>query len=137
MPAGTDSQQVYRGLDSFTMDEGKAFCQRARLKINMPLAAGVSGSTAELINVAMTMGLTGLELQKYAVAVLAYIGGGGNHSYHEIAVVLAAAGLKIDPDNYSGVEKLVGTALFEELKSQHPDAFRDSGPDVTGPPTTA
>jgi hypothetical protein len=87
--------------------------------------------------VAMTMGLAGNELQKYAVAVLAYIGGGGNHSYHEIAVVLAAAGLKINPDNYNGVETLIGTALFEELKSQHPDAFRDSGPDVTGPPTTA
>jgi hypothetical protein len=136
LPAGTDSQQVYRGLDSFTMDEATAFCQRARLKINMPLAAGVSGSTADLMNVAMTMGLTGLELQKYAVAVLAYIGGGGNHSYHEIAIVLAAAGLRINPDNYSGVETLIGTPLFEELKSQHPDAFRDT-PDVTGTPKTA
>jgi hypothetical protein len=126
LPTGSDPQQVYRGLDSFTMDEGRDFCQRARLKINMPLAAGVSGSTAELINVAMTMGLAGVELQKYAVAVLAYIGGGGNHSYHEIAIVLAAAGLGIDPDSYHGLEQLVGADLFAELKAKHPDAFHDN-----------
>jgi hypothetical protein len=123
LAAGSDPQQVYRGIDAFTMDEGKAFCQRARLQLNMPLAAGVSGSTAELMNVAMTLGLNGSRLQRYAVAVLAYIGGGGNHSYHEIAVVLAAAGLKINPDNYSGVETLVGTDLFEQLKAAHPNAF--------------
>jgi len=127
-----DKQKVYRGLDSFTMDEGKDFCQRARLQLNLPLAAGVSGSTAELINVAMTMGLSGPDLQKYAVAVLAYIGGGGNHSYHEIAIVLKAAGLPIDPDSYHGVEPLIGTDLFNELKARHPDAFHEN---TAKPPT--
>lgn len=126
LPTGSDPQQVYRGLDSFTMDEAKDFCQRARLKINMPLAAGISGSTAELINVAMTMGVQGPALQKYAVAVLAYIGGGGNHSYHEIAIVLASVGIVADPDTYHGLEPLIGADLFAELKAKHPDAFREN-----------
>lgn len=137
--AGTSEQQVYRGIDAFTMDEAKDFCQRARLVINMPLAAGVSGSTAELIGVAMSLGMTMPELQKYAVAVLAYIGGGGNHSFHEIAIVMKAAGLDIDPDSYNGIEKLIGTALFQQLKDAHPSAFKDtaSGPPVPAPaPTT-
>ncbi|HEY0190596.1 MAG TPA: hypothetical protein VGC42_05695, partial [Kofleriaceae bacterium] len=136
-PAGKDGQQVYRGLDVFTMDEARDFCQRARLKINMPLAAGVSGSTAELINVAMTMGLAGPELQKYAVAVLAYVGGGGNHSYHEMAVVLAAAGLGVDPDTYHGLEPLIGADLLNELKAKHPDAFHENTAKPSTPPTGA
>lgn len=139
LPPGSDGQQVYRGLDAFTMDEARAFCQRARLQINMPLAAGVSGSTAELINVAMTMGLAGQELQKYALAVLAYIGGGGNHSYHEIAVVLASVGIVADPDTYHGIEPLIGNDLFTQLKAQHPNAFHDNpaGGGTTTPPTGA
>lgn len=105
------------------MDEAKNFCQRARLVINMPLAVGVSGSTAELIGIAMSLGLSMPELQKYAVAVLAYIGGGENHSFHEIAIVMKAAGLDIDPDSYNGIEKLIGTVLFQQLKDAHPNAF--------------
>ncbi len=92
----------------------------------MPLAEGVSGSTAELINVAMTMGLAANNLQKSAVAAIAYISGGGNHSFHEIAIVLRVAGLDINPDSYTGVEKLIGTTLFTKLKDAHPDAFKDT-----------
>jgi hypothetical protein len=51
----------------------------------------VSGSTAELIGVASTLGFSIDDQKKYAIAVIAYIAGGGNHSYHEIAIVLAAA----------------------------------------------
>jgi hypothetical protein len=122
----TDTQQVYRGADSFTIDEAKAFAQRARLIINMPLAAGVSGSSAELLNCAMTLGVTGSQLQQYAIAVLAYVGGGGNHSYNEIVIVMKAAELDIDPDNYDGVEKLIGSVLFSKLKAEHPNAFKDA-----------
>ncbi len=96
---------------------------RARLVINMPLAAGISGSTAELIGVAMSLGLSMPQLRKYAVAVLAYIGGGGNHSFHEIAIVLAAAGIAIDPDSYNGLDGLIPPAVFQQLKDAHPTAF--------------
>jgi hypothetical protein len=121
--APADAQMVYRGIDAFTMNEAKDFCQRARLVLNMPLAAGVSGSTAELIGVANSLGLSLADQQKYAIAVIAYVGGGGNHSYHEIAVVLAAAGLIGTPDNYSGIQALVGEPLFGELKKAHKGAF--------------
>ena len=72
--------------------------------------------------------------QKYAVAVLAFVGGGGNHSYYEIAIVLAAAGLTINPDSYHGVEPLIGSELFAQLKAQHPGAFHDA-PAKTSEPT--
>ena len=118
-----DPQMVSRGLDAYTMDESKAFCQRARLELNMPLAAGVSGSTAELIQVATSFGLAGGDLDKYALAVLAYVGGGGNHSYHEIAVVLRVAGVTIDPDTYKGLETLIDPGVLQSLKDKYPDAF--------------
>lgn len=35
-----------------------------------------------------------------ALAVLAYVGGAGNHAFHEIAVVLKVVGVTIDPDTY-------------------------------------
>ena len=131
-PAGGENagtpQQVNRGLDAFTMDEAKAFCQRARLQINMPIAAGISGSTAELINVAMTLGLSGNELQKYAIAVLGYVSGGGNHSFHEIMIVLAAAGVVDDPDTYAGVKPLIGDDMYKQLADAHPNAFKDPPP---------
>jgi len=133
--AGTSEQKVYRGLDSFTMDESKAFCQYARLHLNLPLVAGVSGSTAELINVAMAMGLAGGGLDKYALAVLAFVAGGGNHSFLEIAIVLKAAGVNIDHETYAGVAPLIGAKLFEELKSQHPNAFKTSPGTSTPTPT--
>jgi len=130
LPPGADGQMVYRGLDAFTMDESKDFCQRARLVINMPLCAGISGSTAELIGVAMSLGLPMPQLRNYAIAVLAYIGGGGNHSFHEIAIVLKAAGIDIDPDSYNGIEGLIGPELFQQLKNAHPTAFN---PPLTPP----
>jgi hypothetical protein len=133
LPEGTDTQMVYRGIDAFTMDEARDFCQRARLVLNMPLAAGVSGSTAELIGVATTLGLSRPDQQKYAIAVIAYIAGGGNHSYHEIAVVLSAAGLIGTPDDYSGVKTLVGEELFDTLRKAHPGAFPADAPKSDGP----
>jgi hypothetical protein len=123
VPGVDDPQMVSRGIDAYTMDEGKAFCQRARLELNMPLAAGVSGSTAELIQVALSFGLAGAQLDKYALAVLAYVGGGGNHSFHEIAVVLKVAGVTIDPDTYKGLEGLVDASVLQSLKDKYPDAF--------------
>nr|MBA3463618.1 hypothetical protein [Deltaproteobacteria bacterium] len=123
LPPGTDAQQVNRGLDAFTMDESRDFCQRARLVINMPLCAGISGSTAELIGVAASLGLPMPQLRNYAVAVLAYVGGGGNHSFHEIAIVLRAAGIDINPDSYTGLEGLIPADMFQRLKDAHPTAF--------------
>jgi hypothetical protein len=126
--AGTD-QSVQRGIDTFTMDEGAEFCQRARLKLDMPLAAGVSGSTAELVNCAITMGLGGDQLAKYALGVLGYIAGGGNHSFVEIVTVLQAATLKVDPDSYDGiVPTLMDGARMEKLKKKFPKAFKTPDP---------
>ena len=85
------------------MDESKAFCQRARLELDMPLAAGVSGSTAELIGCALAMGLDGDLLNKYGLAILGYVAGGGNHSFIEIVTVLRAAKLAVNEETYAGI----------------------------------
>ncbi|HEU4729936.1 MAG TPA: hypothetical protein VFT22_18695 [Kofleriaceae bacterium] len=129
--AGT-AQTIDRGTDLFTMDEAKAFVQRARLKVNMPLIAGISGSTAELINCAMTLGLTGESLHRYALGVIGYIGGGGNHSFIEIVTVLAAAGLPVNPDTYEGFYPAAFAAQFHALKERYPQAFHDA-PAATTP----
>jgi hypothetical protein len=131
--AGT-KQQMDRGTDIFTMDEAKPFVQRARLKINKPLIAGISGSTAELINCAMTLGLSGEALHKYALAVLGYIGGGGNHSFVEMVTVLKAAGLPVNPDTYEGFYPAVFAQKFAELKRQYPEAFKDEPPATSQSP---
>ena len=114
-----------RGMDSFTMDETKAFVQRARLKLDMPVVAGISGTTAELVNCAMTMGLGGTDLHNYALACMGFLIGGGNHSFVEIATVLAAAGLPVDPDTYEGFAPPCFSQKFQDLKKQYPEAFKD------------
>jgi hypothetical protein len=128
--AGT-MQTIHRGTDLFTMDEAKAFVQRARLQVNMPLIAGISGSTAELINCAMTLGLQGESLHRYALGVVGYIGGGGNHSFIEIVTVLKAAGLPVNPDSYQGFYPTVFDPQFQALKEKYPQAFRDAPPPTT------
>ena len=54
---------------------------------------------------------------------MAYIGGGGNHSFHEIAVVLKVAGMSIDPGSYKGLETLVDAGVLKSLKDKYPHAF--------------
>jgi hypothetical protein len=125
-----------RGMDSFTMDESKAFVQRARLVLDMPVVAGISGTTAELVNSAMTLGLRGEKLHQYALGVMGFLIGGGNHSFVEIATVLRAAGLPVNPDTYEGSYPAVFASRFAALKAQYPDAFKTAAP-ATAPPAPA
>jgi hypothetical protein len=67
----------------------------------LPYVAGPSGSTGELFRVAMTMGsLSGEEAKQYALACVAYLELGGNHSFHEIMTVAALAGVPYTPGEY-------------------------------------
>ncbi len=118
------------------MDESKAFVQRARLVLDMPVVAGISGTTAELVNSAMTLGLRGEKLHQYALGVMGFLIGGGNHSFVEIATVLRAAGLPVNPDTYEGSYPAVFASRFAALKAQYPDAFKTAAP-ATAPPAPA
>ena len=124
--AGLGQDQVLRGVDSFTIDESRAFAQRCRLELDLPMGAGISGSTADLMTCAKMMGLGASALHEYALGVLGYIGGGGNHSYAEIAIVVAASGVSINPDTYDGFAPPSFSKQFEELKKAHPNAFKNA-----------
>jgi len=113
-------------MDSFTMDETKAFVQRARLELDMPVVAGISGTTAELVNCAMTLGLSGNRLHEYALGVMGFLIGGGHHSFVEIVTVLRAAGLSVDPTTYDGAYPASFESRFQALKASYPEAFPDA-----------
>lgn len=115
-------------MDSFTMDESKAFVQRARRVLDMPVVAGISGTTAELVNAAMALGLSGERLRLYALGVMGFLIGGGNHSFVEIATAPAAAGLPVNPTTYQGSYPAVYAPRFEALKAQFPDVFGGPAP---------
>ncbi|MEZ4367580.1 MAG: DUF4157 domain-containing protein [Kofleriaceae bacterium] len=131
---GNVAQSHTRGIDMWTIDERKAFTQQARLMLDMPIAAGVSGTTADLVQCAMTMGLTGAALHRYCLAVLGFLGSAGAHSFHEIMTVCRAAGVAYTPGDYRGVypAELEQTADFAALRAAYPDFFGGAAPSSDG-----
>jgi hypothetical protein len=97
-----------RGVDLWTLDEENAFVQRARA-LEMPLAAGISGTTAVLLACARNFGLTGDKLREYTLGVTGHLGVAGAHSFHEIMSVAEFAGLGYTPGNYRGILDWSGT----------------------------
>jgi phage-related protein len=97
-----------RGVDLWTLDEENAFVQRARA-LEMPLAAGISGTTAVLLACARNFGLTGDKLREYTLGVTGHLGVAGAHSFHEIMSVAEFAGLGYTPGNYRGILSWSGT----------------------------
>ena len=73
--AGTD-QSHERGVDKWKMNETAPFVKRVREQWDMRLAAGASGSTADLIQGALSAGLApgSEELKQYALAILGTLG---------------------------------------------------------------
>ena len=94
LPAGDVARgaQVERGADAQLFDRFNPFYDDARV-LGLPLAAGISGSTADFIKMAQTAGLDKAELQSFAMATIYYLVLPGHHSFHEVVTVLAAAGI--------------------------------------------
>ena len=60
---------------------------------NLIFGAGPSGSTGTLLQAGKLFGnLDGELLQQYVLAIVAYLVGGGMHSYHEVMVIARMAG---------------------------------------------
>jgi hypothetical protein len=93
-------QQHERGIDRWTLDESTKFMQQARIVLNMPLGAGISGTTTDLLTVARSMGCTGKNLHLYAVGCVGSLEGGGAHTFHEIARACQMAGVPYQDGNY-------------------------------------
>jgi len=111
-----------RGIETYTLDESQTFIQQARASYNMPLAAGISGTTTDLHEVAQMFGVKSPEDQfKYQLACLAHLGSAGAHSFHEIMAAAAQnTSVQYEPGNYRsilryGVESIADVkVLFDD-----------------------
>src|SRR5262249_38979311 len=84
--------RVERGADVQLFDRFNPFYENTRA-LGLPLAAGISGSTADFIEMARLAGLGNDDLQRFEMAIIYYITLPGHHSFHEVATVLAADGI--------------------------------------------
>jgi len=94
LPAGDLARdaRVERGTDVQLFDRFNPFYKETRSP-GLPLAAGISGSTADYIEMAKLAGLSKADLQRFAMAIIYYLTLPGHHSFHEVATVLAADGI--------------------------------------------
>ena len=111
-----------RGIETYTLDESQTFVQEARTQYNMPMAAGISGTTTDLHEVAKMFGVVSGEDQfKYQLGCLAHLSTAGAHSFHEI---MAAAALNTqvsyEPGNYRSILKY-GVEGIPEVKALFDD----------------
>lgn len=116
------NQTHSRGVESYTLDESQTFVQQARTEFNMPMAAGISGTTTDLHEVAKMFGVQGpVEQFKYQLACLAHLGTAGAHSFHEIMAAAALnTGVQYEPGNYRSILKY-GVEEIPEIKGLFDD----------------
>jgi len=97
-------QRHRRGIDYWTLDEENAFIQYARQVLDVPLSAGISGTTTDLLECARIMGVRSEnETFKYTMAVLGHLGAAGAHSFHEIMSAAAKAGIRYRQGDYTSL----------------------------------
>ena len=123
-----------RGTNRWTVDETAAFCQQARLVLNMPLSGGgPSGTTSDLLTIAIAFGAASPEERmQYALATQGVLGAAGAHTFHEIMTIAATVGVPYNPGNYDGVYPRSFAAQVAALKREFPDVFPD-GSNVATP----
>lgn len=97
-------QKGSRGVEMYMLDESQAFVQQARMVYNMPLAAGISGTTTDLMEVAIMFGVNDPKQRfLYALACVGHLGSIGAHSFHEIMTSCAQAGVPYTPGDYRSI----------------------------------
>jgi hypothetical protein len=92
-----------------------------------PFIASLSSSSAELIRVAKVFCpvIQGELLKQYALACVAFLTGGGHHSFYEVMQIAALAGLPYFRGSYDFVlpESFKSTAWYELLIEDYPDVL--------------
>jgi hypothetical protein len=97
-----DQRQMHgRGIDRWTMDERQPFIQQARM-LDMPLAGSVSGTTSDLITIAMVSGIASGSPQAwlFVCACLDHFIGAGAHTFHEVVTAAQPFGVAYTPGDY-------------------------------------
>ena len=132
--SGSDGgeQAHQRGIDRLTMDESNDFIQNARLVLDMPLAGSISGTTADLMEVAKIFGCSNTHL--YSIAVLGHLAGAGAHSFHEVASAAALAGVNYVPGDYASFIPDSFMSIVQDLFNEYSDVI---SPNAQGPAVTS
>lgn len=126
------SAAVARGIDAQTIVDPKVpFVAQGRA-LGLPEAATISGTAADFSSLALIAGLKPStdEFQQFAMAIFAYIGLPGHHSFREIAGQLSNEGIvPYSPlpgvGDYSGpLTAPVRTAARQALSAQYPGLLR-------------
>jgi len=129
-------QEHSRGLEQYTLDESQKFIQDARVKYNMPMAAGISGTTTDLHEVAKMFGVAGeIPEFKYQLACLAHLGTAGAHSFHEI-MAAASINTKVHytPGDYRSILRY-GVESIPEIAALFADPKYAQVPGIGDPAT--
>lgn len=136
-------QKGSRGVEMYMLDESQAFIQQARLAYNMPLAAGISGTTTDLLEVAIMFGVASARDRfLYALACLAHLGSIGAHSFHEIMTSAKQANVAYEPGNYRSVLPSIpaghpAAALFADPRFAAVPGIGPGASATAGPPAAA
>ncbi|STX29210.1 serine/threonine-protein kinase [Legionella beliardensis] len=109
-----------RGLDEFA-PEVKSDTYSKFIHGLMPFASGLSGHALRLFEAAnYYCNLSAEEWQEYGLAVFAYLAAGGNHSFYEVMVNLAALKDKKSPTQYNDCipKSFRSDKNYEELEQE-------------------
>jgi hypothetical protein len=100
-----------------------------------PFVASFSGSTTELLRLALLYGQFDEEgMKQYTIAVAAFLIGGGHHSFHEVMSIARLAGLSYKDGAYDSMLPLSfkRTAWYDQLIDGFPDIlFSEYWPEVS------
>ena len=105
---GQVTQARTRGVDEFTRDLTRQHHVKADAYYddvdarNLLFGAGISGTTGTLLQAARAFGqiASGELLKQYTLAIVAYLIGGGMHSYHETMEIASRVGVPYNPGGF-------------------------------------
>ena len=93
---GVSLKKHLRAIDRFALNQTSDFVMAAE-KNRLPVVCGPSGHTGSLMLGAKLYGnLNADQLKEYALVSFAFLTAGGNHSFHEVMMVAALAGINVD-----------------------------------------
>ncbi|MBO9738763.1 hypothetical protein J7432_06915 [Xanthomonas axonopodis pv. begoniae] len=125
-----------RAVGEFERDGVKNLPDDAPRRIDeQPFAASYSGSTTELIRLALLFGSFDKEaMRQYLLAVAAFLIGGGHHSFHEVMSIARLADVKYVDGAYDAMlpKSFKQTAWYEQLLEGFGDVlFSEYWPEVS------
>lgn len=120
---GVSEKKHLRAIDRFALNQMSDFVMSAE-KNRLPVVCGPSGHTGSLMLGAKLYGNLNVDqLKEYALVSFAFLTAGGNHSFHEVMVVAALAGINVDSAQYdtSIPESIKTSKLYKKLCKRFPE----------------